>query len=121
VFLAHLAVDHHLLMSEYMIQVFGLSAAGDTLVGDAMLRGVSGGEKRRVTAAEMMVGPALVFALDSVSNGAARARRWFLCFGSVWRGSLSSSKHAINSLPLFPALDEQQTTPLPLFKASTPP
>jgi hypothetical protein len=88
-----------------------------------MLRGVSGGEKRRVTAAEMMVGPAQVFALDSVSNGAAaRARftRWFVCCGSVWRASLSSSKHAINSLPLFPALDEQQTT-LPLLKASTPP
>lgn len=30
----------------------------------------SGGEKRRVTAMEMLVGPAQVFALDAISNGA---------------------------------------------------
>ena len=51
------------------MEVFGLTRVADTLVGDAMLRGISGGERRRVTTAEMLVGPAQVIALDAVSNG----------------------------------------------------
>jgi len=39
-FIAHLVVGHHLVMSDYEIEVFGLRGAADTLVGDAMLRGV---------------------------------------------------------------------------------
>lgn len=38
--IAHLAASHQPLMSEYMIEVFGITAAADTVVGDAMLRGV---------------------------------------------------------------------------------
>jgi ABC-type multidrug transport system ATPase subunit len=36
---------------EVMIQLLGLQRCADTVIGDAMLRGVSGGERKRVTSA----------------------------------------------------------------------
>jgi hypothetical protein len=42
-----------LTVSEWCLSTLGLQHCGDTLVGDAMLRGVSGGEKRRVTVGEV--------------------------------------------------------------------
>jgi ABC-type Mn2+/Zn2+ transport system ATPase subunit len=38
-------------------------------VGDESLRGVSGGEKKRVTTAEVLCGPAMVLCMDEVSTG----------------------------------------------------
>jgi hypothetical protein len=43
--MAHLAGGHHLLMVEYNLAVFGLERAADTLVGDAMTRGVRWGPR----------------------------------------------------------------------------
>lgn len=40
-----------------MLQLLRLSNAADTIVGDGMTRGCSGGEKRRVTTGEYVVGP----------------------------------------------------------------
>ena len=42
---------------EILLRTLGLSIAADTLIGDAVVRGVSGGERKRVTSAEMLVGP----------------------------------------------------------------
>ena len=42
---------------EILLRTLGLSNAADTLIGDAVVRGVSGGERKRVTSAEMLVGP----------------------------------------------------------------
>ncbi|GIL90438.1 hypothetical protein Vretimale_17662 [Volvox reticuliferus] len=41
----------------------------DTLVGNEMLKGISGGQKRRVTCGEMAVGLCQVMLLDEVTNG----------------------------------------------------
>ena len=38
-----------------VMTVLGLSGCKDVYVGDAMIRGVSGGQKRRVTVGEMML------------------------------------------------------------------
>ena len=38
-------------------------------VGDESLRGVSGGERKRVTTAEVLCGPACVLCMDEVSTG----------------------------------------------------
>jgi hypothetical protein len=43
----------NLLMTEWSLTILGLQHRRDTLVGDALLRGVSGGEKRRVTVGEV--------------------------------------------------------------------
>ena len=42
---------------EILLRTLGLSNAADTMVGNAIVRGVSGGERKRVTSAEMLVGP----------------------------------------------------------------
>lgn len=54
---------------EMMINLLGLEKCKDTVVGDAMLRGVSGGEKKRVTFGEMLVGGQSIFLCDEVSTG----------------------------------------------------
>ena len=42
---------------EMLLRTMGLSRAADTLVGNNLIRGVSGGERKRVTSAEHLVGP----------------------------------------------------------------
>lgn len=51
------------------MKVLGLYEVGDTLVGDASVRGISGGQKRRVTLGEMLMPPRTIKLLDSISNG----------------------------------------------------
>ena len=43
--------------TELIIRLLGIHNCVDTVVGNAYLRGVSGGERKRVTSAEMLVGP----------------------------------------------------------------
>ena len=42
---------------EVVLRTLGLASAADTMVGSATVRGVSGGERKRVTSAEMLVAP----------------------------------------------------------------
>jgi len=39
------------------------------MVGDDMLRGISGGQKKRVTTGEMLVGPSRALFMDEISTG----------------------------------------------------
>lgn len=43
--------------TEVLMRILGLDGCRDTVVGGPMLRGVSGGQKKRVTSAEHLVGP----------------------------------------------------------------
>jgi ABC-type multidrug transport system ATPase subunit len=52
-----------------VLHVLNLTHAADTVIGDAMLRGVSGGERRRVTSGEMLVSSASVLLMDEISTG----------------------------------------------------
>lgn len=51
------------------MQILGLEVCADTVVGDEMFRGISGGQKKRVTTGEMMVGPSRVLLMDEISTG----------------------------------------------------
>uniref|UniRef100_R7W6R7 Pleiotropic drug resistance protein 3 n=1 Tax=Aegilops tauschii TaxID=37682 RepID=R7W6R7_AEGTA len=51
------------------MKIMGLEICADTMVGDAMRRGISGGQKKRLTTAEMIVGPASAYFMDEISNG----------------------------------------------------
>nr|XP_023894172.1 ABC transporter G family member 32 isoform X1 [Quercus suber]XP_023894173.1 ABC transporter G family member 32 isoform X2 [Quercus suber] len=57
------------LVVEYIIKILGLDICADTLVGDEMLKGISGGQKKRLTTGELLVGPARVLFMDEISNG----------------------------------------------------
>ncbi|KAG5562970.1 hypothetical protein RHGRI_005644 [Rhododendron griersonianum] len=57
------------LVTDYIIKILGLDICANTLVGDEMMRGISGGEKKRATTGEMLVGPAKALFMDEISNG----------------------------------------------------
>ena len=41
--------------SIYFLQILGLEFCADTMVGDEMIRGISGGQKKRVTTGKNIV------------------------------------------------------------------
>ncbi|RAW23582.1 hypothetical protein PC110_g19981 [Phytophthora cactorum] len=57
------------LRTELFLQILGLESCADTVVGDALLRGVSGGERKRVTVGEVLVGGQSLFLCDEISTG----------------------------------------------------
>ncbi|XP_072993189.1 ABC transporter G family member 38-like [Typha latifolia] len=57
------------LQTDYVLKILGLDMCADTVVGDEMRRGISGGQKKRVTTGEMMVGPTKVLFMDEISTG----------------------------------------------------
>ncbi|KAK4492092.1 hypothetical protein RD792_002889 [Penstemon davidsonii] len=59
----------HSVSTDYILKVLGLDVCSDTLVGNDMLRGVSGGQKKRVTTGEMVVGPKKTLFMDEISTG----------------------------------------------------
>ncbi|KAJ0514371.1 putative ABC transporter, AAA+ ATPase domain, ABC-2 type transporter, ABC-transporter [Helianthus annuus] len=56
-------------VTDYTLKLLGLDICADTLVGDQMIRGISGGQKKRVTTGEMIVGPSKVLLMDEISTG----------------------------------------------------
>ncbi|XP_051142945.1 ABC transporter G family member 31-like isoform X2 [Andrographis paniculata] len=59
----------HSITTEYILKILGLDVCSDTIVGNDMLRGVSGGQKKRVTTGEMVVGPRKTLFMDEISTG----------------------------------------------------
>ncbi|CAI7797838.1 unnamed protein product [Closterium sp. NIES-54] len=49
--------------------MLGLDVCADTMLGDSMRRGISGGQKKRVTTAEALLGAKQVLLLDEISTG----------------------------------------------------
>ncbi|KAM3688042.1 hypothetical protein ACJW31_10G120600 [Castanea mollissima] len=56
-------------ITEYILKILGLESCADIMVGDEMRRGISGGQRKRVTVGEMLVGPARAFFMDEISTG----------------------------------------------------
>ena len=60
--------EHYLVLA--VLEAMGLTRVKDTFVGDQeSVRGVSGGEKKRVTVSEMTVGNFPVLCMDEISTG----------------------------------------------------
>ncbi|KAJ8498866.1 hypothetical protein OPV22_009418 [Ensete ventricosum] len=57
------------LQTDYILKIMGLDLCADTMVGDTMRRGISGGEKKRLTTGEMIVGPTTTLFMDEISSG----------------------------------------------------
>ncbi|KAG2721209.1 hypothetical protein I3843_02G058000 [Carya illinoinensis] len=69
------------LQTDYVLKILGLDICSDIMVGDALERGISGGQKKRLTTGEMIVGPEvgrffsqflLLFALHLASTSMCR-------------------------------------------------
>ncbi|WOG89279.1 hypothetical protein DCAR_0208516 [Daucus carota subsp. sativus] len=56
-------------VTDYVLKILGLDECADTMVGDQMIRGISGGQKKRVTTGEILVGPARALFMDEISTG----------------------------------------------------
>ncbi|XP_020250204.1 ABC transporter G family member 45-like isoform X6 [Asparagus officinalis] len=57
------------LIVDYIIKLLGLKECAGITIGDEMRRGISGGQKKRVTIGEMLVSFARSFFMDDISNG----------------------------------------------------
>eukprot|EP00854_Cymbomonas_tetramitiformis_P011631 gene11631-13738_t len=55
--------------AQVVLELLGLTKVKDTQIGDEKLRGVSGGERHRVTTMEFLVGAYLIFFCDEISTG----------------------------------------------------
>jgi len=65
-------LDRTMFLINKIIEVLGLAGVKDTFVGDqTRVRGVSGGEKKRVTLAEILVLRKPVLCCDAISTGLA--------------------------------------------------
>ncbi|KAG5072726.1 hypothetical protein JHK86_007937 [Glycine max] len=67
------------LQTDYVLKIIGLDICADTLVGDNMRRGISGGQRKRVTTGEMLVGPAKALFMDEISTGLDSSTTFQIC------------------------------------------
>eukprot|EP00457_Paulinella_chromatophora_P000510 gb/GEZN01000510.1/.p1 GENE.gb/GEZN01000510.1/~~gb/GEZN01000510.1/.p1 ORF type:complete len:1304 (-),score=191.80 gb/GEZN01000510.1/:351-4007(-) len=61
--------DIRRLRTDIVMKFLGIDRVADTIVGNAMIRGVSGGQRKRVTIGEMLIGPKPVYLMDEISTG----------------------------------------------------
>ncbi|KAK4764116.1 hypothetical protein SAY87_013554 [Trapa incisa] len=59
----------HSISTDYVLKVLCFDVCADTIVGSDMMRGVSGGQRKRVTTGEMIVGPRKILFMDEISTG----------------------------------------------------
>ncbi|KAI3844873.1 hypothetical protein MKX03_008304, partial [Papaver bracteatum] len=57
------------LVTDYVVKILGLDICEDIMVGNDMIRGISGGQKKRLTTGEMLAGPAKALFMDEISTG----------------------------------------------------
>ncbi|KAL3686206.1 hypothetical protein R1sor_004228 [Riccia sorocarpa] len=56
-------------VTEYTMKILSLEICSDIIIGNEMIRGISGGQKKRVTTGEMIVGPTRTLFMDDISTG----------------------------------------------------
>ncbi|KAL5060202.1 hypothetical protein RYX36_031806 [Vicia faba] len=66
-------------VTDYVLKMLGLDICADIMVGDEMRRGISGGQKKRVTTGEMLVGPAKALFMDEISTGLDSSTTFQIC------------------------------------------
>nr|KJB36395.1 hypothetical protein B456_006G157200 [Gossypium raimondii] len=66
------------LVTDYILKILGLDICADIMVGDDMRRGISGGQKKRVTTGEML-GPAKALFMDEISTGLDSSTTFQIC------------------------------------------
>ncbi|KAL4862665.1 hypothetical protein BDV12DRAFT_190259 [Aspergillus spectabilis] len=79
------AKDYRDDMKEFLLEAMGISHTVDTRVGNEYIRGVSGGERKRVSITECMATRGSVFCWDNSTRGldASSALDWAKCLRSL--------------------------------------
>jgi len=72
-------LDEENWMISKVLQVMGLTHVRDTFVGGQAVRGVSGGERRRVTVSEMLALGVPCLCCDEISTGLDAATTFDIC------------------------------------------
>jgi hypothetical protein len=88
------------------MQMLQLVNCADTIVGDGMMRGISGGERKRVTTGEIVVGPSKVLFMDEISTGLDSASTFTIV------QSLANLVHATDSTIVVALLQPEPQVPL---------
>ncbi|XP_019078624.1 ABC transporter G family member 39 isoform X2 [Vitis vinifera] len=86
------------------MKILGLEVCADTIVGDVMRRGISGGQKKRVTIGEMLVGPSMAFFMDNISTGLDSSTTFQII------NSIKQSIHILNKTTLISLLQPAPET-----------
>ncbi|KAL0536436.1 hypothetical protein IC582_025385 [Cucumis melo] len=91
-------------VTDYVLKILGLEICADTMVGDEMFRGISGGQKKRVTTGEMLVGPARALFMDEISTGLDSSTTYQIV------NSMRQSIHILNGTALISLLQPAPET-----------
>ncbi|KAL4318499.1 hypothetical protein GQ457_18G004060 [Hibiscus cannabinus] len=91
-------------VTDYVLKILGLEVCADTMVGDVMIRGISGGQKKRLTIGEMLVGPARALFMDEISTGLDSSTTFQIM------NSLRQSIHILNGTALISLLQPAPET-----------
>ncbi|KAJ1438246.1 P-loop containing nucleoside triphosphate hydrolase [Sesbania bispinosa] len=89
---------------DYIIKVLGLEVCADIMVGDEMIRGISGGQRKRLTTGEMLVGPTRVLIMDEISTGLDSSTTFQII------SSIQQSIHILNGTALVSLLQPAPET-----------
>ncbi|KAJ9688543.1 hypothetical protein PVL29_014280 [Vitis rotundifolia] len=92
------------IVTDYILKILGLQVCADTIVGDVMRRGISGGQKKRVTIGEMLVGPSMAFFMDNISTGLDSSTTFQII------NSIKQSIHILNKTALISLLQPAPET-----------
>ncbi|KAK3438213.1 hypothetical protein EUGRSUZ_C02835 [Eucalyptus grandis] len=92
------------IVTDYILKILGLEICANTMVGDEMIRGISGGQKKRVTTGEMLVGPVKALFMDEISTGLDSATTFQIV------SSLRQSIHILNGTALISLLQPAPET-----------
>lgn len=88
-------------LPQITLELLGLQHCADTIIGGNLQRGVSGGERKRVTTGEMLVGFKLALFLDSITTGLDSAAAYDIV--STLRGRARSFGQTVVAALLQPA------------------
>ncbi|KAJ9178959.1 hypothetical protein P3X46_010800 [Hevea brasiliensis] len=91
-------------VTDYVLKILGLDICADTLVGNEMIRGISGGQRKRVTTGEMLVGPAKALFMDEISTGLDSSTTFSIV------NSLRQSIHILNGTAVISLLQPAPET-----------
>ncbi|KAF2321474.1 hypothetical protein GH714_000026 [Hevea brasiliensis] len=91
-------------VTDYIIKILGLEICADILVGNEMIRGISGGQRKRVTTGEMLVGPAKALFMDEISTGLDSSTTFQIV------NSLKQSIHILNGTAVISLLQPAPET-----------